>query len=93
MMKKIKENIKVEGHRGTWYEIDSAIYFGERLYLMESEIYGEDAPSIIINEHNEVIAQDIHNGFLDLDERIEYLKEDGECEYVDKILKKLIGGQ
>lgn len=85
-----KEHIKIEGHKGTWYEIDNASYYGKTLYLMESEVYGDEAPCIIINNDNEIMAQEIYDGFLELDDRISFIKEDYIPETVDSILVKLI---
>lgn len=64
-------NIKIEGHRGTWSVIDSigARVKGEkkRLYLLEHETYGEDAPSLIVDDKLNIIMDDVYNGFDDLD--------------------------
>ena len=43
MAKKELENIKIKGHTGTWYEIDRRTLYGKTFYLMESEIYGDEA--------------------------------------------------
>ena len=62
------DKIKVEGHKGTWYVIDSSTYRGETVYLLEHEQYGDEAASIIVDENGELIAEDIWNGFDDLDD-------------------------
>lgn len=59
------ENIKLPGYEGTFYVIDSEPYYRRTLYLLESEIYGEDAYHIIIDDHDEIILDDVVNGFDD----------------------------
>lgn len=42
------DNIKIEGRIGTWYEIDHLTHNGVTYVLFESEIYGGDAPAVVI---------------------------------------------
>ena len=42
------ENIRIEGRIGTWYEIDHLTHNGVTYVLFESEIYGGDAPAVVI---------------------------------------------
>lgn len=63
MAKKELENIKIKGHTGTWYEIDRRTLYGKTFYLMESEIYGDEAPGIIIDEAHEPVIEDVFDGF------------------------------
>jgi hypothetical protein len=67
-----KENIKVNGHRGTWYVIDEVVYGGEHYFLLEHETYGNDAPWIAIDEDGQLVMEDISDG---VEELIEYLAE------------------
>lgn len=60
-----KEGIKVAGHTGTWYEIDRL----NGMYLMESEQWGDESECLIINEDNELLMDDIWNGWEDWEER------------------------
>lgn len=62
------ENIKVNGHIGTWYVIDTKTYFGSTLYLLEHETYGDETSGVIIDEGNNLILDDVWNGFLDYEE-------------------------
>lgn len=64
------EGIKIKGHRGTWYVIDEAVYDGKRLYLLESEIWGDEVASLIVDEDCDVILDDVWNGFFDYEERL-----------------------
>ncbi|MGF6990429.1 hypothetical protein M2150_001690 [Lachnospiraceae bacterium PM6-15] len=62
-------DIKVEGHRGKWYSIDTMFdKDGEMLFLMEHSTYGDEAPGIIIDKDFNLIAEDIWNGFDDLED-------------------------
>lgn len=51
------EGFAIETSRGfeKWYEIDRQKYYGETYYLMESEKYGDEYPSIILNSKLEVV--------------------------------------
>ena len=61
------DNITIEGHTGTWYVVDTKEYQGEMLYLLESEIYGDEAACLIVNANKEVMLDDVWNGFDDYD--------------------------
>lgn len=63
-----KENIKIKGHIGTWYVIDEAEWKGEKVFLLEHEIYGDEAACLIVNEKLEIILEDVWNGFDDLED-------------------------
>jgi len=62
------DNIKVRGHIGTWYVIDTKTYFGSTLYLLEHETYGDETSGVIIDEESNLIVDDVWNGFLDYEE-------------------------
>lgn len=62
------EGIKIKGHRGTWYIIDETVYDGKRLYLLESEIWGDEVASLIVDEDCNVVLDDVWNGFFDYEE-------------------------
>ena len=66
------EHIIVFGFIGTWYVIDTKIYFGTTLYLLEHETYGDDTSSIIIDENYNVICDEAWNGFQDYEESSVY---------------------
>lgn len=65
------ENVKIKGHKGTWYSISSKKVAHEgktvQAYLMEHETYGEDADHVIIDKEGNIIAEGLKNGFDDLD--------------------------
>ncbi len=75
------DHIKVEGHKGTWYVIDEGDFVltpdvdGNRpltipahLFLLEHEIYGDEAACIIVDETGHLILEDVRNGFDDLED-------------------------
>jgi len=68
-----REGIKVEGHRGTWYVIDEAEYDGQTLYLLEHETYGDEAANIIVDADQNLVLEDVWNGWLDYEEAMEDL--------------------
>ena len=59
-------NVKVKGHRGTWYVIEEGWNDGEKIFLMEHEKYGSDTAWIIVNENGALLLEDCWNGFMDL---------------------------
>ena len=65
-----KHNIKLEGYRGTWYVIGETVYNWKnelkKLYLLESELWGDEVPSIIIDKDYNIIMDSVYNGFYDL---------------------------
>lgn len=61
-----KENIKIEGHIGTWHVIDETFWHGEKIYLLEHETYGDEAACLIVNKNLDVIADNVWDGFEEL---------------------------
>lgn len=72
-----KDNIKIEGHRGTWYVIDekevqvideeSRDLISCMGYLLEHEEYGDEAVPLIIDKNLNVLCDAAFNGFDDLE--------------------------
>lgn len=62
----MKENIKVRGYVGTWYEIAKMIGTPHgTIYLMEHEEFGDEAAHIIIDENDNLIMDEVYNDFDD----------------------------
>ena len=61
-------HIKIEGHIGTWYAIDSTQMEGKDYFLLEHEDYGDEAACLIVTQQGEVVLDDVWNGFGDLEE-------------------------
>ena len=64
------DNIKIEGHIGTWYVIESEMIAGKSLFLLESEQYGDEAASLIVDGMRNIILEDVYNGFDDYREKL-----------------------
>lgn len=60
-----KESIKITGYRGRWSEIDRINRDGKNLYLMEHDTYGDMTEGLIIDDENNVVLDDVWNGFDD----------------------------
>ncbi|NLW46315.1 MAG: hypothetical protein GXY86_03110 [Firmicutes bacterium] len=66
MVTATSDGIKVKGHLGKWYVIDSGCYNGKRVFLLEHETYGDEAACVIVDENGGLILEDVWNGFDDL---------------------------
>ena len=66
----IEDHLIIDNHEGTWYVIDKKEYNGEMLYLLESENYGDEVAWLIVNQKEEVVMNDVWNGFSDYDETL-----------------------
>lgn len=69
-----RDGIKIANRIGTWYVVDEKEYDGRTLYLVESEIYGDEAAWLVIDEDFNEIADEIYNGWDDYD----YIRESEE---------------
>ena len=59
-MKSMTDNIKVEGHKGTWYIIGTHTIIGKTYHILEHETYGDLADLIVVDEnYKEVDDYDI----------------------------------
>lgn len=58
-------------YENTFYVIDTQERNGQELFLLESEENGDEQPGIIVDKYNNVILEDVYNGFRDYDEQIE----------------------
>lgn len=66
------EGIKIKGYTGTWYVVDERVQEGQSYYLLESEIYGDEAPALIVTKSltsGELVitVSDVQNGLTELD--------------------------
>ena len=74
------DHITVDGHRGTWYVIDESWYqltpdvdgqpqtIRAHVFLLEHEVYGDEAAAVIVDEDGALLLEDVWNGFDDLEE-------------------------
>lgn len=63
-----REGLKIKGHVGRWYVVEEGYHLGPKIYLVESESYGNDAAHLIVDGDLNIILDDVWNGFLDLDD-------------------------
>lgn len=56
----------VEGHRGTFTEINSIRLHGRRYFLLESDIYGEDADHVAVYENGKLLVDGLTEGTREL---------------------------
>lgn len=80
MINEKSDHIKVEGHEGTWYVIDSGVYeltpdvngkpvtIRAACFLLEHEEYGDEAANVIIDQDGKLLLEEVYNGFGDLEE-------------------------
>lgn len=81
MITEKSDHIRIEGHRGTWYVIDEGWFIltpdtdsGQpltipaHLFLLEHEVYGDEAACLIVDEHGTIVLEDVWNGFDDLED-------------------------
>jgi hypothetical protein len=69
----MKRNVKLLD--SIWYEIDKQAFGDDFLYLMESQVWGDNIPCIIIDKDNKIIMKDVYNGFEELDYDKEYCSD------------------
>lgn len=62
-------NIKMQGHKGTWYSIDARTFTingaSIELHLFEHETYGDEAAYVIGTLNGIVYMENVHNGWDD----------------------------
>lgn len=59
-------------YEGTWHVIDKTHENGCDLFLLEHDEYGDETACIIVDENNNVILEDVWNGFEDYMEQREW---------------------
>ena len=85
----ITKGITLKNHVGSWYVLDSKIYNGIMLYLLEHEQYGEDAFSVIVDDKQNVLYDKITNGWDDFNYYLDCYNLDNEH---SAILNKIVNG-
>lgn len=71
-----RDGIKIKGKNGTWYVVSEKEFESGTHYLVESEIYGDEAEWLLIDSDSNLVADEIYNGWDDVD----YLIEIGEID-------------
>lgn len=67
----LKNNIKLDGHRGTFYVIKTKQQDGKEIFLLESEQWGDEANHVVVNSDLKVLLSNEYNGFHDYFESLE----------------------
>lgn len=80
MLSGASNHIRVDGHTGTWYVIDEGDFafisganseqqtITTHLFLLEHEIYGDEAACVIVDDASNLILEDVCNGFDSLED-------------------------
>lgn len=53
------ENLRIQGYKGTWYVIDECFYNGKKYYMLESEIWGDEVPALIVNSDMNIVIDNM----------------------------------
>lgn len=74
-----REGIKVENRRGTWYIIDERVVYGMPVYLLESEIWGDEAACLVCEydaeEETFTEIDEVWNGLDEFEDNLEWSLE------------------
>lgn len=78
----MRDGIRVNGHRGTWYVVAQDIFHRPTekgtedipVLFLEHEKYGDEVPLIVIDENGDLVLEDVWNGVEDLRDYEEHLR-------------------
>lgn len=67
------EHVRIPGRIGRWHSVDSIERYGVRWYVMEHDIYGDDAELVVVDE--DLMEHDVLLGPLEavVDDTVETL--------------------
>lgn len=88
----MKDNIRINNHCGTWYVVEEAVFHRPTktgvedipVYLLESEMYGDEAAWLCVDHDLNIILEEVWNGVDDLREYEELLKWQLDYDMEDK---------
>lgn len=66
-----RDGIKIKGRIGTWYVVSEREYPSGTYYLVESEIYGDEAEWLLIDSDFNEIVSEIYDGWDTVEEYVE----------------------
>lgn len=66
-----KEGIKIKGHKGTFYVVGELEKYNRKVYVLESEIYGDEANHILVTEKMKVLFANEYNWGMDYEDALE----------------------
>lgn len=65
------DNIQIPGHRGRWHTLESKVYHGNTLWLLEEDTYGDEWPLLVVCENGDCLVDDGYDGWDSLDEAVD----------------------
>lgn len=66
-----RNGIRLKGHIGTFYIIKETEEYGRKIYLLESEIYGDDANHVVVDQECKILYSNEYNGFSDYEDALD----------------------
>ena len=64
MITRNSNGIELNTHIGTWSVIDETIHNGKTVFLLEHEKYGDETEYLAVDEHGNIIADEIYDDWL-----------------------------
>lgn len=52
------EGITINGHIGTWYPIYQCMRDNDRFFILESEVYGDEAEWLYVDEYGNIVDEE-----------------------------------
>ena len=63
--------ISLDGYTDTWYVVDETDYHGQKVFLLEHEVFGDETEHLAVNENGTVLVDEIYDNWIAaLDERL-----------------------
>ena len=62
------DKIPLQRYPGVWYVIDTIVYNGKNVFLLEHEEHGDEVAAVIVDENCNMILDCAWNGFDDLND-------------------------
>ena len=77
----MRDGIRIHGYPGAWYVVEQDTFHrpnGEEIpvYLLESEMYGDEAAWLVVDDDLNVVLEEVWNGVDDLREYEKMLEWD-----------------
>ena len=60
-------HVRVPGYIGSWNVVETAVFFGQRYFLVEHDDFFS-SPYLILDEDGNLVREDVWNGFDDFEE-------------------------
>ena len=66
-----KDGIKIDGHTGTFYVVNEKEKFGRKIFLLESELYGDESNHLVVDQNMKLLYSEEYNDFSDYEDALE----------------------